>query len=90
LNHELHLLNNGIKIEFIPPLDIPMTFHNITYNDILPSKDPSKLKLLSKMKNMRKLRTIFVNFETVLKQIENIQLVEEGELQGLGQNVTTI
>jgi hypothetical protein len=72
LNYELNLLNNGIKIEFIPPLDIPVAFHKISYNDILPSKDPWKLKLFSKVENMRKLRTIIVSFETALEQIERL------------------
>ena len=70
LNHKLNLMNNVIKIEFIPPLDVLVAFHKVTNNDILPSKDPWKLELYGKMEDKGEFQTIFVNFETALKQIE--------------------
>ena len=66
-NHKLNLLNNGIKIEFIPPLDIRVAFHKVTNDDVLPSKDPWKLELFGKMEDKGKFKPCL----SILKQLLN-------------------
>jgi hypothetical protein len=65
--------------------DIPVTFHIITYNDKLPSKDPWKLELFGKVENKGKLGTIFIHFETTLKQIEGVNNLKRENLRDLAE-----